>query len=218
MGKKCLKCGHERQGTEDAPEYECPSCGAIYAKVEAAQNRSNLEKAGTKDSEENTKEEKGLSQSARASLRSFASMALIVLVVSGLGLLWMTYQVNSLESSSPRTYSPSDVRAIEARGELAKQKARAARAEANLDKAKCREAAANKWLLDFTVSHTSPSYEQQLEATRNVAVFAKAIRVFCGDNKINGQINLAAKRGVVPEWIRAEVNALAASVGLRLRE
>ena len=36
MGKKCLKCGYERQSTDTAPEYECPRCGAVYAKVEAA--------------------------------------------------------------------------------------------------------------------------------------------------------------------------------------
>lgn len=35
MGKKCLKCGYERQESDFAPNYECPKCGAIYAKVEA---------------------------------------------------------------------------------------------------------------------------------------------------------------------------------------
>lgn len=36
MGKKCLNCGHERQPTDISPDYECPKCGAIYAKMEAA--------------------------------------------------------------------------------------------------------------------------------------------------------------------------------------
>jgi len=36
MGKACQKCGYERTGAETAPEFECPSCGAIYQKVEAA--------------------------------------------------------------------------------------------------------------------------------------------------------------------------------------
>lgn len=36
MGKKCLKCGYERKPQELAPVTECPDCGAIYAKVEAA--------------------------------------------------------------------------------------------------------------------------------------------------------------------------------------
>jgi predicted RNA-binding Zn-ribbon protein involved in translation (DUF1610 family) len=36
MGKKCLKCGYERMATDNAADYECPKCGAIYAKVEAA--------------------------------------------------------------------------------------------------------------------------------------------------------------------------------------
>ena len=41
MGRKCLKCGYERLASDVAPEYECPSCGAIYAKVEAALNKSS---------------------------------------------------------------------------------------------------------------------------------------------------------------------------------
>ena len=36
MGKKCLKCGYERQASGISPDYECPKCGAIYAKVESA--------------------------------------------------------------------------------------------------------------------------------------------------------------------------------------
>jgi hypothetical protein len=36
MARKCLKCEYERRSTDNAPEYECPKCGAIYAKVEAA--------------------------------------------------------------------------------------------------------------------------------------------------------------------------------------
>ncbi len=39
MGKQCLKCGYERQANDLAPEYECPKCGAIYSKVEAALRR-----------------------------------------------------------------------------------------------------------------------------------------------------------------------------------
>lgn len=36
MSKKCVKCGYIRQGTDTAPDYECPKCGVIYAKAEAA--------------------------------------------------------------------------------------------------------------------------------------------------------------------------------------
>lgn len=37
MARKCLKCGYERTPSDDyAPDYECPKCGAVYAKVEAA--------------------------------------------------------------------------------------------------------------------------------------------------------------------------------------
>lgn len=36
MGKKCLKCGHERKPSDIVSDYECPKCGAIYTKVEIA--------------------------------------------------------------------------------------------------------------------------------------------------------------------------------------
>ncbi len=36
MSKKCLKCGYLRSSSDTAPDYECPNCGAVYAKVEAA--------------------------------------------------------------------------------------------------------------------------------------------------------------------------------------
>ncbi len=36
MLKVCIKCGYQRRPEDTAPETECPHCGAIYAKVEAA--------------------------------------------------------------------------------------------------------------------------------------------------------------------------------------
>ena len=44
MGKKCLKCGHERQASDMSPDYECPNCGAIYAKAESALSVKQLSK------------------------------------------------------------------------------------------------------------------------------------------------------------------------------
>lgn len=41
MWKKCFKCGYERGKSDIAPKYECPKCGAIYAKVEAAIKRKD---------------------------------------------------------------------------------------------------------------------------------------------------------------------------------
>ena len=35
MSKLCLKCGYTRQSTDEAPDYACPKCQAVYAKVEA---------------------------------------------------------------------------------------------------------------------------------------------------------------------------------------
>ncbi len=45
MGKICKKCGYERKLEDSAPDYECPKCGAVYAKVEASLEREQ-ERAG----------------------------------------------------------------------------------------------------------------------------------------------------------------------------
>lgn len=39
MGKRCVKCGYERQPHDTGPDYECPKCGVIYAKAEAGAAR-----------------------------------------------------------------------------------------------------------------------------------------------------------------------------------
>ena len=38
-GKVCPKCDYVRTGEEGTPDYECPKCGIVYAKVEAAMAR-----------------------------------------------------------------------------------------------------------------------------------------------------------------------------------
>jgi len=43
MAKVCKKCGYERQLSDIAPEYECPKCQAIYAKVEERLEKKRLE-------------------------------------------------------------------------------------------------------------------------------------------------------------------------------
>jgi hypothetical protein len=43
MTKLCKKCGYERQLSDTAPEYECPKCQAIYAKVEEHLEKKRLE-------------------------------------------------------------------------------------------------------------------------------------------------------------------------------
>lgn len=53
MIKTCKKCGYERRREDSALEYECPKCGAIYAKVEALTRNADFEPAshGQKSSE-----------------------------------------------------------------------------------------------------------------------------------------------------------------------
>lgn len=43
--KQCLKCGHLRQNADGGPDYACPKCGAIYAKLEAAREAEQAEQA-----------------------------------------------------------------------------------------------------------------------------------------------------------------------------
>ncbi len=76
----------------------------------------------------------------------------------------------------------------------------------------CKEAAANKWLLDYIMEHGNPSYEQTLEVIRQVSVFSKAIRIFCGDNRINNEILQSAKQGTPPLWIDSEISKLLAQL------
>ena len=35
--RKCLKCGYGRASSDVGPDYACPKCGAVYAKLEALQ-------------------------------------------------------------------------------------------------------------------------------------------------------------------------------------
>ena len=58
MVKKCPKCGYERRSTDIAPEYECPECGAVYAKVEARLNKDNKIEIGSKNLQEQKKKTK----------------------------------------------------------------------------------------------------------------------------------------------------------------
>lgn len=46
MGYKCQKCGYVRQPTDTAPDYECPSCGVVYAKFEALQRTKQSSPVG----------------------------------------------------------------------------------------------------------------------------------------------------------------------------
>lgn len=36
VGSHCLKCGHVRKREDAGPDYACPACGGIYAKVRTA--------------------------------------------------------------------------------------------------------------------------------------------------------------------------------------
>ena len=58
-GKKCKNCGYIRTNEDIAPEIECPSCGAIYAKMEKPPEK------GDKEQIDKSKEKPGLSENSR---------------------------------------------------------------------------------------------------------------------------------------------------------
>ena len=45
--KKCVACGYERKETDDAPDWQCPSCEVAYIKAEKSLN--NKKKESTDD-------------------------------------------------------------------------------------------------------------------------------------------------------------------------
>ncbi len=49
---KCLKCGYVRLSSDAAPDYACPRCGAVYAKLEALQ-KAREDKAEIAETERN---------------------------------------------------------------------------------------------------------------------------------------------------------------------
>lgn len=42
MATKCPKCGYERSLSDASPDYECPSCGVIYAKYSPPLSSTDL--------------------------------------------------------------------------------------------------------------------------------------------------------------------------------
>lgn len=47
--KTCPKCGYVRQPQDEAPDYECPKCGIVYAKFRATPARSERAPVERKD-------------------------------------------------------------------------------------------------------------------------------------------------------------------------
>lgn len=73
----------------------------------------------------------------------------------------------------------------------------------------CKDAAANKWLLDYVMAHhPHNTAEQTMETVRQVSDYAKEIREYCGDSRINTEVQLAAKAGKRPAWISKEIKSL----------
>ena len=86
--KRCPKCRYERQPDDSAPDWQCPSCGVAYAKVEGSV-------APLPDA----------SPRGAAHARPTAGGGLVKWVVTGLcavGIGWLVLQTIRYESSPPR--------------------------------------------------------------------------------------------------------------------
>lgn len=76
--KNCLKCGHQRLPSDQGSELECPKCGAIYAKVEAAlaeKRRVELSEANTQKNISASKPKTTTSNSKKIFLVTFLLIA-----------------------------------------------------------------------------------------------------------------------------------------------
>lgn len=74
--------------------------------------------------------------------------------------------------------------------------------------AECKQTAANKWLIDFTMEHGKTTQNQKLKFIQQVATFSEGIRKLCGDNGLNFEILQSAKKKIKPKWIEPELNDL----------
>ena len=74
MTRTCLKCGYLRQAGDAAPDYECPQCGAVYAKVEAAL-KARGEKAIASGNDDQVEAERARSSPANSTSESSSKTA-----------------------------------------------------------------------------------------------------------------------------------------------
>lgn len=70
MTTTCPKCSHTRQPTDTAPDYECPSCGIIYAKFDARADLENRLRLATKTGNWSGVPPEHIPESVRAQLQA----------------------------------------------------------------------------------------------------------------------------------------------------
>lgn len=72
----------------------------------------------------------------------------------------------------------------------------------------CREAAARKWLLDYTMSHGNPSPDEVKKSLSVIPGVTAQVTKLCGNKALNNEIRMAANNKVKPTWCAAEISAL----------
>jgi hypothetical protein len=72
----------------------------------------------------------------------------------------------------------------------------------------CRQAAAERWIIDVTLEHGELTMDQQLEALSRTATLGERIRRDCEYDWVNKEIVRAAKLGFQPAWIQPQISAL----------
>lgn len=100
MAEICKKCGYERQATDVAPNYECPKCGAVYAKVDALLNKKAEGVRVKREEKEKADHERVLrmkEEQQQAQLRKpqqivFLTLLLTIFCLVGLAIWWKIAQ------------------------------------------------------------------------------------------------------------------------------
>lgn len=83
-GKRCGACGHLRQETEVAPEWQCPRCKSAYNKVEAGYIAQKKTRRLMRRKEEKKREESKVEIGNKIDLSTMGAIAGILTLTQGM--------------------------------------------------------------------------------------------------------------------------------------
>lgn len=118
MSKTCVKCSYVRQETDTVPDYECPHCGVIYAKAEAA-IAAKFAKVAAPDifPEEKNNTEKKFTPIPHRSFRklTFGLIGLVIFLGAGYELTRYTQKVRAESEKAERLVGFEKLKTLEKR-------------------------------------------------------------------------------------------------------
>jgi len=101
MSIKCLKCGYQRKPGDLAPDYECPNCGAIYIKVEAALKKQKAQQVTRTDKMDvcTYREKSGI---------TIKKILIVMAIIIIAGISWLKFRTNSTEPMTTKTVTSEE--------------------------------------------------------------------------------------------------------------